>query len=119
MVDAQPAVLATNLFRQTVEGNSMSDLDKVLAHIDAERDASLDRLFNFLAIKSISTDPAYADECDVAATSLAADLSKLDIDAEVHPTDASASSSTATTTCSRSIRSICGSRRRSSRASPR
>jgi amidohydrolase len=65
----------------------MSDLDKVLAHIDAERDASLDRLFNFLSIKSISTDPAYADECDVAATSLAADLSSLDIAAEVHPTD--------------------------------
>jgi acetylornithine deacetylase/succinyl-diaminopimelate desuccinylase-like protein len=75
------------LFRQPVEGNSMTDLDKVLAHIDAERDASLDRLFNFLSIKSISTDPAYADECDVAATSLAADLSSLDIAAEVHPTD--------------------------------
>jgi acetylornithine deacetylase/succinyl-diaminopimelate desuccinylase-like protein len=75
------------LVRQPVEGNSMTDLDKVLAHIDAERDASLDRLFNFLSIKSISTDPAYTDECDVAATSLAADLSSLDIAAEVHPTD--------------------------------
>jgi acetylornithine deacetylase/succinyl-diaminopimelate desuccinylase-like protein len=75
------------LFRQQVEGNSMTDLDRVLAHIDAERDSSLNRLFNFLSIKSISTDPAYADECDVAATSLAADLSSLDIAAEVHPTD--------------------------------
>src|SRR6266436_9829263 len=65
----------------------MTDLDKVLARIDAERDNSLDRLFKFLSIKSISTDPAYADECRTAAFSLAADLSTLDIAAEVHPTD--------------------------------
>jgi acetylornithine deacetylase/succinyl-diaminopimelate desuccinylase-like protein len=75
------------LFRQPVEGYSMTDLDRVLAHIDAERDNSLDRLFNFLSIKSISTDPAYVDECNVAAVSLATDLSSLDIPAEVHPTD--------------------------------
>src|SRR5579885_2235519 len=66
---------------------TMTDLDKVLARIDAERDNSLDRLFKFLSIKSISTDPAYADECRAAAFSLAADLSTLDIAAEVHPTD--------------------------------
>jgi acetylornithine deacetylase/succinyl-diaminopimelate desuccinylase-like protein len=65
----------------------MTDLDKVLTRIDAERDNSLDRLFKFLSIKSISTDPAYADECRTAAFSLAADLSTLDIAAEVHPTD--------------------------------
>ena len=65
----------------------MTDLDKVLARIDAERDNSLDRLFKFLAIKSISTDPAYADECRAAAFSLAADLSTLDVAAEVHPTE--------------------------------
>jgi amidohydrolase len=65
----------------------MTDLDKVLACIDAERDNSLDRLFRFLEIKSISTDPAYADECRAAAFSLAADLSTLGIAAEVHPTD--------------------------------
>jgi acetylornithine deacetylase/succinyl-diaminopimelate desuccinylase-like protein len=66
---------------------TMTDLDKVLARIDAERDNNLDRLFKFLSIKSISTDPAYADECRAAAFSLAADLSTLDIAAEVHPTD--------------------------------
>ncbi len=65
----------------------MSDLDKVLARIDAELDESLARLFRLLSIKSISTDPAYADDCRAAATSLAADLSTLDIAAEVHPTD--------------------------------
>ncbi len=66
---------------------TMTDLDRVLAHIDAERDNSLGRLFNFLSIKSISTDPAYADDCETAAVSLAADLTALDIAAEVHPTD--------------------------------
>lgn len=65
----------------------MTDLDKVLAHIDAERDHSVDRLFKLLSIKSISTDPAYADECRAAAFSLAADLSTLDVAAEIHPTD--------------------------------
>src|SRR5260221_6901820 len=65
----------------------MTDLDKVLARIDAERDNSLNRLFKFLSIKSISTDPAYADECRAAAFSLAADLSTLDVAAEVHPTE--------------------------------
>src|SRR5579871_3959336 len=64
----------------------MADLDRVLAYIDAERDKSLDRLFKFLSIKSISTDPSYTDECRTAALSLAADLSSLDIAAEVHPT---------------------------------
>ena len=62
-------------------------LPKVLARIDADLDNSLDRLFKFLAIKSISTDPAYADECRVAATSVAADLATLGFAAEVHPTD--------------------------------
>ena len=65
---------------------TMADLDRVLAHIDAELDNSLARLFKLLSIKSISTDPAYADECRTAAFSLAADLSTLDFAAEVHPT---------------------------------
>jgi len=62
-------------------------LSRVLARIDADLDNSLDRLFRFLSIKSISTDPAYADDCRVAATSLAADLATLDVAAEVHPTE--------------------------------
>jgi acetylornithine deacetylase/succinyl-diaminopimelate desuccinylase-like protein len=69
----------------------MSDLDKaldkVLDCIDGELDNSLDRLFKFLSIKSISTDPAYADECRAAAFSVAADLSTLGVAAEVHPTE--------------------------------
>jgi acetylornithine deacetylase/succinyl-diaminopimelate desuccinylase-like protein len=68
----------------------MSDnkaLPKVLARIDAELDNSLARLFKLMAIPSISTDPAHAQDCRVAATSLAADLSTLGVAAEVHPTD--------------------------------
>ena len=42
----------------------MSDLDKVLAAIDADMDAALDRLFATLRLKSISTDPAYADKLE-------------------------------------------------------
>ena len=65
----------------------MTKLDSVLARIDADLDDSLDRLFKFLSIKSISTDPAYAEDCRAAAVHLATDLSTLDIAAEVHPTD--------------------------------
>jgi amidohydrolase len=65
----------------------MSDLDKVLARIDAERDNSLARLFKLLSIKSISTDPTYAEDCRTAAVTLAADLATLDLAAEVHPTN--------------------------------
>ena len=59
-----------------------ADLDR----IDADLDKSLDRLFAFLKIKSISTDPAYKDECRTAAEFVARDLTGIDVDAEFHPT---------------------------------
>src|SRR5919204_266894 len=40
----------------------MPALDPVLAHIDANLDSSLERLFELLKIKSISTVPAFAEE---------------------------------------------------------
>ncbi|HEY2138059.1 MAG TPA: M20/M25/M40 family metallo-hydrolase, partial [Xanthobacteraceae bacterium] len=64
----------------------MSDLDRVLAHIDAGLDQSLDRLFKYLRIKSISTDPAYKDDCRAAAEHLAGELRSLDFAAQVRPT---------------------------------
>jgi amidohydrolase len=64
----------------------MSDLDRVLARIDADLDRSLDRLFNFLRIKSISTDPAFKDDCRAAAEHLAGDLRTVGFAAEVRPT---------------------------------
>src|SRR5262249_13399253 len=47
---------------------------------------ALDRLFAFLRIKSISTDPAYAADCQSAADWLAADLAGIGFDAAVRPT---------------------------------
>ncbi len=64
----------------------MSELDRVLARIDADLDQSLARLFDYLRIKSISTDPAYQDACRSAAEHLAADLSTVGFAAEVRPT---------------------------------
>ncbi len=64
----------------------MSELDRVLARIDADLDQSLDRLFNYLRIKSISTDPAYKDDCRAAAEHLAGDLRSVGFAAEVRPT---------------------------------
>jgi acetylornithine deacetylase/succinyl-diaminopimelate desuccinylase-like protein len=64
----------------------MSDLDAVLARIDADLDAALARLFALLRIPSVSTDPAYAGDCRRAAEWLAADLSAIGFDAAVRPT---------------------------------
>jgi acetylornithine deacetylase/succinyl-diaminopimelate desuccinylase-like protein len=64
----------------------MSQLDAVLAHIDSDLDAALERLFVLLRIKSISTDPAYAAECRVCAEWHAADLRSIGFDANVRDT---------------------------------
>ena len=41
----------------------MPALSPVLDHLDQNLDQSLQRLFSLLRIPSISTDPAYAQEC--------------------------------------------------------
>jgi acetylornithine deacetylase/succinyl-diaminopimelate desuccinylase-like protein len=65
----------------------MSQLDAVLARIDTDLDASLERLFAFLRIPSISTDSAYAAECRRAAEWVTADLKTLGFaDAAPRPT---------------------------------
>ena len=64
----------------------MSDLDKVLDHIDADLDAALERLFATLRIRSISTDPAYADDCRACAEWHAADLAGIGFEARVRDT---------------------------------
>jgi acetylornithine deacetylase/succinyl-diaminopimelate desuccinylase-like protein len=56
-------------------------LDPVLARIDSDLDAALDRLSDLLRIPSISTDPAHADDCRRAADWLVADLTGLGFDA--------------------------------------
>ncbi|MGO4726008.1 MULTISPECIES: dipeptidase [unclassified Inquilinus] len=64
----------------------MTTLDQVLSTIDADLDASLDRLMAFLRLQSISTDPAYKDQCRAAAEWLAATLGEVGFAAEVRPT---------------------------------
>src|SRR5215470_4076086 len=67
--------------------SSSNVLPAVLDRIDAELDKSLDRLFAFLKIKSISTDPAYKDECRAAAEFVARDLTGIGFDAGVRATE--------------------------------
>ena len=61
-------------------------LPVVLAKIDAGLHQSLERLFEFLRIQSISTDPAYRDQCRSAAEYVANDLSRMGFKTSVRPT---------------------------------
>ncbi|MBY0299975.1 MAG: M20/M25/M40 family metallo-hydrolase [Methylobacterium sp.] len=64
----------------------MPALDPILADIDRDLDTSLERLFAFLRIPSISTDPAYAAECRRAAEWLRADLAAMGFEASLRET---------------------------------
>ena len=64
----------------------MSSLPAVLDAIDRDLDRSLERLFAFLRIASISTDPAFAPQCGKAAKHLAADLAGLGFATDIRPT---------------------------------
>ena len=111
-----------------------SQLNLVLERIDADFDRSLERLFALLRIKSISADPAFAQDCKQAADHLARDIASIGFSAEVRPTAGHPQSSpkamaretapvhrvrmccsTAIMTYSRSIRSTFGIGRHSSR----
>src|SRR5687768_5778135 len=61
-------------------------LDAALAHADAHLVESVERLKALVAIKSISTDPAYAGEVRRAAEWVAAELTGLGFDAAVRQT---------------------------------
>ena len=62
-------------------------LPAVLEKIDAELDNSLERLFDFLRIQSISTDPAYKDQCRAAAEFVAKELSGIGFKTGIRPTE--------------------------------
>ena len=64
----------------------MSVISPVLETIDAQLDASVERLFSLLRIPSISTDPAFDAECRRAAEWLVADLKSIGFDASVRDT---------------------------------
>ena len=63
-----------------------AQLQPVLDHIDKDFDNSLARLFSLLRIKSISADPAFANDCKAAAEHLAKDIASLGVATEVRPT---------------------------------
>jgi acetylornithine deacetylase/succinyl-diaminopimelate desuccinylase-like protein len=65
----------------------MSTLDAVLNRIDQDIDKSVDRLFSLLRIASISTDPAFKQQCRDAAEHVAADLTSIGFTATVRPTE--------------------------------
>jgi len=65
----------------------MSTLDAVLSRIDQDIDQSVERLFALLRIASVSTDPAYKEQCRTAAEHVAADLRSIGFAADVRPTE--------------------------------
>lgn len=64
----------------------MAKLDAPLKAVDDGLDAALARLFDFLRIASISTDPAHAEACRAAAEWAAGQLRELGFTATVHAT---------------------------------
>ncbi len=64
----------------------MSSLEAVLDRIDRDLDQSLERLFEFLRIQSISTDPVYKNQCQAAAKHVAADLVNIGFSTDIRPT---------------------------------
>ncbi len=64
----------------------MATIDAVLSTIDANLPASTQRLFDFLSIPSVSTDPAYNEQCRRAANWLADQLKGLGFAADVRET---------------------------------
>ncbi|WP_407048103.1 M20/M25/M40 family metallo-hydrolase [Methyloraptor flagellatus] len=61
-------------------------IEAVLSRIDAGLDASLGRLFDLVRIKSISTDPAFAEEVRRGAEWCAAELAGIGFEASVRQT---------------------------------
>jgi amidohydrolase len=66
--------------------NDVDTLDAVLDRIDSDLEASLERLFSLLRIRSISTDPAYQAQCRAAAEHVAKDLASFGFDSGVRAT---------------------------------
>ena len=63
-----------------------AQVDAVLSQVDKDIDKSLERLFAHLRIKSISADPAHAEDCKAMAAQFAKEIASLGFSAEVKPT---------------------------------
>jgi acetylornithine deacetylase/succinyl-diaminopimelate desuccinylase-like protein len=64
----------------------MTDISPILSTVDDNLTSSLERLFELVRIKSISTDPAFKAECRKAAEWLVRDLSSIGFDASLRDT---------------------------------
>ncbi|MDB5649158.1 MAG: Peptidase [Hyphomicrobiales bacterium] len=64
----------------------MAAIDQVLSTIDHNLDAAVQRLFGLLAIPSVSTDPAFAGDCEKACQWLVNELTGLGFDASLRKT---------------------------------
>lgn len=64
----------------------MNNLSPVLDRVDQNIEGSLERLFDLVRIRSISTDPAYKADCRKAAEWLVATLTEIGFDASVRDT---------------------------------
>ena len=72
--------------KQGIRLMTATQIDAVLASVDAGLEQSLERLYALLRIKSISTDPAYAQECRKAADWIVDELKGLGFDAAARST---------------------------------
>ena len=59
-------------------------LSNVLSDLELRREERINRLFNFLKIKSISTDPVYTNDCRKAALWLQKEIKKLGLNSEIY-----------------------------------
>ncbi|WP_430255663.1 dipeptidase [Neorhizobium sp. DAR64872/K0K18] len=64
----------------------MTELSPVLDRADQNLSASIDRMFDLVRIKSISTDPAFKDDCRKAAEWLVEELTTLGFEASLRDT---------------------------------
>ncbi len=65
----------------------MPDSAPALAYVENHVDDTIDRLFALMRIQSVSTDPAFAEQCQRAARALADELAGLGFDARVAQTE--------------------------------
>jgi len=70
----------------SAEASPETGLDAILTQVDRDMDQSLERLFEFLKIPSISTDPAHLEDCKKAARWTAENMAYSGFQSSVYPT---------------------------------
>ena len=66
---------------------SLPMIDMILKQIEADHDNAVARLCQLLRIPSVSTDPAYRDQMQSAASWIAAQCNELRLDTQVLPSE--------------------------------